>query len=83
MAITSGAPGALAPEQEARLREWAARAGLSAEELLARSVAELVSDGATELDEFDVEAFLQARRSWQYQGRTLCAGLVEPEDAHR
>jgi hypothetical protein len=43
----------------------------------------LLGEGPAGEDEFDVDAFLAARKQWQQQGRPPGAGLAEPEDAHR
>jgi hypothetical protein len=43
----------------------------------------LLGEGPTDGDEFDVDAFLAARKQWQSEGRPPGIGLVDPEDAHR
>jgi hypothetical protein len=34
-------------------------------------------------DDFDVDAFLAARKQWQWEGRQPGAGLAEPDDARQ
>ena len=43
----------------------------------------LFGEGPEGKDEFDVDAFLAARKQWQWEGRPPGAGLAEPEDAHQ
>lgn len=43
----------------------------------------LVADGPAEGDDFDVDGFLEARDSWQWEGRLPGEGLVGPHDASK
>jgi len=44
---------------------------------------QLLGEGSEGEDEFDVDAFLAARKRWQWEGHPPGAGLAEPEDAHQ
>jgi hypothetical protein len=44
---------------------------------------DLIGEGPADQDEFDVDAFLLARRQWQGEGRELGVSLVEPKRAHQ
>jgi hypothetical protein len=49
----------------------------------APSVERLMGAGPADEDEFDVDAFLVARRQWQWEGRPPGVALADPEDARQ
>jgi hypothetical protein len=46
-------------------------------------VEHLLVEGPEGAEEFDVDAFLAARKRWQWEGRLPGTGLAEPEDARQ
>jgi plasmid stability protein len=44
---------------------------------------QLLGEGPQGEDDFDVDAFLGARKQWQWEGRPPGVGLADPEDRHQ